>query len=579
MIFILIYYIIYDAIILTKGDNHMKKIAKMISVFLAMVFVFAGMSVSVYAAGEDNLTITVYDDFAAVTSCRTYASGVIDIPSSKDGVPVVMISNYAFEDCSKITQVNIPESVTKVGDNAFESCTSLQKVVFTGTSCTVGTAAFKYCSALTEITLPSALKNIPDEAFYGCTALASLSIPDTVEVIGKEAFRICSGITQFDIPASVNVIKKNAFLGCSAVTAYNVAEGNSVYSSVDGVLYGPYESAYDTDISSPVTDKTLIQYPAAKAGTSYAVQSGTVIIGDYAFSGNKNIASVTLPAGVKAIDAYAFNECSSLSQINFPSTLTEIGSQAFGRCSSLKSVTIPASVTDFDSAFYMSGLTSVAFENGVKKISAKSFEGCDELASATIPSSVEAIELGAFYGCSSLGDVEIPSTVASIGREVFKGCDNITLIVEEDSAAHTYAVDNSIFYELKKDGSKDEPTTGATEKPSETTKPSTTEPTTKPSVTKKTIASISVDKLPNKTSYYYKETVNTAGMQVEVIYSDGSSEIIKSGFEVSPAVCTERGVQTVTVEYEGFTDDFQISVSFAWWQWIIWILLLGFLWY
>lgn len=540
----------------------MKKIAKITSILLAVLFAFSGFSMSVYAAGEDALTITVYDDVAAVTSCRQTVSGVIDIPSEKNGIPVIMISNFAFENCNKITQINIPSSITKIGSNAFESCTSLEKVVFAGTNCDIGDSAFKYCSSLSAVTLPSGLKKISDEVFYGCTSLASLKIPESVEVIGKEAFRICSALTQVNIPASVNVIKKNAFLGCSSVTEYNVAESNKIYSSDNGVLYGPYQSIYDEDVASPVTDKTLIQYPAKKSDTSYAVQTGTVVVGDYAFSGNKNIVTAVLPAGVKKIDSYAFSECAALSQVNFPSALTKIGSQAFSRCVSLKNLTIPASVTDFESAFYMSGVTNVVFANGVETVSAKAFEGCTELSGVSIPSSVKSIELGAFYGCTSLGNVEIPATVTSIGKNVFAGCTNVKLVVEKDSAAHTYAVDNDIAYEIKKEG-----------------EPGTTDPTTKPSEPKKKAVSISIDKLPDKTSYYYKDTVSTSGMLVEVIYSDNTSEIIDSGFKISPSVCSERGVQTVKVEYEGCSDNFQISVSFAWWQWVIWIVLLGFLWY
>ena len=143
----------------------------------------------------------------------------------------------------------------------------------------------------------------------------------------------------------------------------------------------------------------------------------------------------------------------------------------------------------------------------------------------------------------------------------------MTLVVEKNSAAHIYAVDNSVNYKLKSQG--DEPGT------------TTTKPTTKPTEpsTKKTAVSVSVEKLPDKTSYYYKDAINTQGMQLEVIYSDGSSEIIRSGFKISPSVCTERGIQTVEVEYNGLTDTFNVNVSFAWWQWVIWILLLGFIWY
>lgn len=552
----------------------MKKIAKIISVLLAMIFVFAGMSVSVYAAGESSLTINVYDGFAAVTSCYSFASGVIDIPEEKDGVPVTVIAGEAFKDCNKITQINVPESVTSIGDNAFESCTSLEKIVIAGDTCTLGEAAFLYCSSLKEINLPSGLKTIPQQTFYGCTSLESVEIPAGVEVIGTEAFRICSSLAQVNIPASVKVIRKNAFLGCTAVTAYNVAAGNEVYTSVNGVMYGPYNSPYDDEVASPSADKTLIQYPAGKAGSSYTVQSGTAVIGDYAFGGSKNISTVTIPSGVKKIDAYAFNE-SSVSQVNIPSTVTSIGKQAFGKCASLKSITVPASVTNFDSAFYMSGLESVTLANGVKAISPKAFEGCKSLTSISIPSSVTSIGLASFYGCSSLGEVEIPASVTSIGNQAFTGCTNVKLVVEKNSAAHTYAVDNSINYKLKSEGGNTETT--ATTKPTTTPTESTTKPTQP--TTKKTVVSVSVDKLPDKTNYYYKDAINTSGMQLEVIYSDGSSEIITSGFKVSPSVCTERGIQTVEVEYGGLTDTFKVNVSFAWWQWVIWILLLGFIWY
>lgn len=545
----------------------MKKIAKAISLFLAMIFIFAGMSVSVYAAGESALTIKVYDDMAVVTSCLPTATGVVDIPSQKDGVPVVMISGAAFEDCNKITQVNIPSSITKIGDNAFENCIMLTKVVFEGENCEIGNAAFKTCG-LTDITLPSGLKKIADETFYDCAALVSIEIPETVEVIGSEAFRICKSLARVDIPASVEVIKKNAFLGCTSVTEYNVAAGNGVYTSADGVLYGPYQSQYDEDVSSPVTDKTLIQYPAGNAAVGYTVQQGTVIIGDCAFGSSKNLSSVTLPSGLKTIDAYAFNE-SSVAQVNIPSTVTKIGKQAFAKCASLKNITIPASVTNFDSAFYMSGIENVTIASGVKTVSSKAFEGCTSLANVSIPSSVTSIGAGAFYGCSSLGEIEIPASVTSIGNLAFEGCRNVTLVVEENSAAHTYASANDINYRLKNDS--DEPTTNPGTQP-------TTKPTTKPDESK-TIVKITVDRLPTKTNYYYKETVDASGMRLEVIYSDGSSEIVTEGYKISPTECTERGVQTVKVEYKGFSAGFEINVSFAWWQWVIWILLLGFIWY
>ncbi len=527
----------------------MKKIVKILSLILAMAIVFGGLTVSAFAVGEDMLIINVYDGFAAVSACRQNASGVIDIPSSYGGVPVTNIGDGAFSNCNAITQVNIPASVNKVGNNAFSSCTTLKKIDFAGSVCTLGESVFAHCSALKEINLPSSLKTIPENAFYDCSALVSIDIPDTVETIDKEAFKICASVKNFNIPASVSYIGKNAFIGCASATAYNVESSNSVYSSADGVLYGPY--------SSSVSDKTLIQYPMAKKSVSYTVQAGTLVIGDSAFGGNASVTSIVLPNGLKRIDSYAFNECKSLSSVNIPSSVTKIGSVAFGKCSALESITIPASVTDFSSAFYMSGLKRVTISNGIKTISAKAFEKCSSLESVNIPGSVTTIDFGAFDGCEKLGKVEIPESVTVIGTHAFANCPKVKLVVFKDSYAHTYAVSNDIEFELKSGN---------------------TEPTNPP-VTEKTIASVSVAKLPKKTSYYYKDAIDTSGLELEVVYSDGSRETVKEGYSISPATCTERGNQTVKVAYQGKTAEYNVTVSFAWWQWIIWFIAFGFLWY
>ena len=527
----------------------MKKIVKMISLILAMMLVFGGLSVSASAAGESSLTINVYDGFAVVAACRQNATGVIDIPSTYGGVPVTNISDGAFSNCNAVTQVNIPASVKKVGSNAFDSCIALKKINFESSVCTLGESVFAHCSALTDITLPSALTVIPENAFFDCGALVSVIIPDTVTTIEKEAFKICSSVKTFDIPASVTEIGKNAFIGCASVTAYNVAGSNAVYSSVDGVLYGPYSYAS--------SDKTLIQYPIAKKSASYIVQSGTLVIGDSAFGGNTRITSVVLPNGLKRIDSYAFNECTALASVSIPSTVTKIGSLAFGKCAALENITIPASVTDFNSAFYMSGLKKVTLGNGIKTISAKAFEKCASLESVTIPESVTKIDLGAFDGCTKLGNVDIPDSVTSIGSHAFANCPAVKLLVTKGSVAHTYAVSNNIRFELKSGN---------------------TEPTNPPSG-QKTIVSVSVEKLPDKTSYNYKDAIDTTGLELEVVYSDGSREIVDEGYSVSPATCAERGTQTVKITYQGKTTEFDVSVSFAWWQWIIWFIAFGFLWY
>ena len=513
----------YNYNILISGGLYMKRLKKVIASLLVML-IAVPFAAAFGAQAEGYLTIQSSGSYAVVKKCVTGALGAIDIPAEYAGVPVTQIAQSAFSGCNMITQVNIPASVTSVGSNAFDGCTMLKTVNFAGEDCTVGLAAFRYCTVLESISLPARLAEIPAEMFSYCTSLSDVSIPSAVKLIGERAFEACSSLTAVNIPASVNSIGKNAFLGCTAVAEFRVASGNSLYSSVDGVLYGPFESPNDPEISNPVTDKALIQYPAAKAATDVTVAAGTLIIANDAFIGNEHIEKVTLPSGIKTIGDFAFNKCEKLAQINIPSSVEAIGSRAFAECPQLKSVTVFGNVGDF--AFADSGLTSIVISSGAETIGIRSFENCTALKIADIPESVETIGLGAFNGCTGL-----------------------TLIVDSGSAAQSYAETNGIRYRLRN-------------QPEE-----------------KTIESIAVRTLPNKTSYIYKESLDTTGLTLTVNYTDGSSETVTDGFKASPDKFNSVGSKTVTVTYKNHTAQFGVKVSYAWWQWVIRILLLGFLWY
>ncbi len=100
---------------------------------------------------------------------------------------------------------------------------------------------------------------------------------------------------------------------------------------------------------------------------------------------------------------------------------------------------------------------------------------------------------------------------------------------------------------------------------------------------KKQIKSIEILNKPDKTDYTYKtgNKIDKAGMSLIVRYTDGSTEIVSdtSKFTCSGLNTSKEGVQEISVEYEGFKTSYNVRVSYAWWQWIIRILLLGFLWY
>lgn len=615
----------------------MNKFKKILSLVFALMMTLSCFGILANAAGENYLSFSyIYTDeskkfegYFILSGCSSAAYGEINVPSTHtelvrvDGEekivtrPVKEISQSAFMNAEGITKVTVPSSVTSVGNSAFENCYQLKEIIFEGSDCTIGLAAFRYCSGLTSITLPSNLKAIPLEGFAACTALEEIEIPSTVTSIGKEAFKKCSSLSRVSIPAAVTSIGLNAFLNCAKVEEYAVASGNQNYKSVDGVLFDKI-------------GETLIQYPNGKAGNYYTVPAGVKKLADSAFGSNTRLAKIILPTGLTTISAYAFNLCSVLAEINIPSTVTVIGSQAFGGCKKLKAITLPASLKSCSGAFYNSEIEAVTFSGGTEYIDEKAFEKCDSLKNVTIPSSVTEIKIGAFDGCSSLGTLIIPESVTVIGTNAFRGCNSLTLIVKHGSFAHTYAIENGIDFEATdvpvekeidsveittlpskvsytagekivtdgllltvsySDGTQATVTSGfeldtvyATGTGTKTVKvtykgKSDTFEITVSAPVEKTVVGMSISQLPDKTAYNYKQSLSTSGMKLLVEYDDGTTETVTSGYTVPATTFNTVGSQKITVTYKGFTDEFSVSVTYAWWQMIIRIILLGFLWY
>lgn len=96
------------------------------------------------------------------------------------------------------------------------------------------------------------------------------------------------------------------------------------------------------------------------------------------------------------------------------------------------------------------------------------------------------------------------------------------------------------------------------------------------------VSEINIISLPSKTQYTYRiDSFDLSGIAIQVVYSDGSKEVITdtNAIKAYGFSADSTGTKTVTVEYGGCTAKFDVIVSYAWWQWIIRILLLGFLWY
>ena len=356
----------------------------------------------------------------------------------------------------------------------YNSRSSIIKVVLESGVMSIGEYAFYECSNLTEVMIPETLTVINDNAFDSCSSLAGLVLPNGVSRIGVWAFWHCSSLTSITIPESVTGIGGGAFLDCTSLTSITVDSGNTKLISQDGVLFNKEQT-------------TIICYPAGKPDTTYMIPEGVTAIGDSAFAncrflssvvfsesvkhiGNNSfedataLVEVTFPSSMRTMYPNVFEGCTALESISIPEGIPEINSHMFYECTSLKTVTLPSSVIRIgeDVFYHCNSLTSIdvhpdnenfcsqdgvlfdkakttllqypvgkaeaaySIPKGVTTITERAFENCTTLESLKIPNGVTRINKYAFNFCTSLKTVIIPVSVTDIGQAAFNGCSAIT---------------------------------------------------------------------------------------------------------------------------------------------------------
>ena len=207
------------------------------------------------------------------------------------------IGEYAFHDCSGLTSLTLPSSITSIGESAFRNCHGLTSLTLPAGITRIGSYAFEGCSGLTSLTLPAGITSISDYAFEGCSGLTSLTLPAGITSIGDDAFWGCSGLTSLPLPDGITSIGYSAFEGCSRLKEVRFCINDNL----------------DTYLTKghPYID--------VDCGIKYYIN-------------DKEITSIEIPSNVTTLGQYVFQECREFTSLTLPSSITEIGEGAFENC-------------------------------------------------------------------------------------------------------------------------------------------------------------------------------------------------------------------------------------------------------
>ena len=392
----------------------------------------------------------------------------------------------------------------------------------------IGASAFEGCTGITSVTIPNNVVVINDGAFYGCTSLENVILPEELVIIGQGAFSGCSSLVSIKIPSTVRTINNYAFFGCTNLTTIisEIVDPfviNKVFDSStfrNAVLYVSegtqqiYDSTAEWSQFYTITEAGAINLSFDLDGISYLIDdfnTVSVISRKTKYSGNVVIPGQATFLGhtysVLSIGDSAFENCSGLTSVTIPSSVTSLGYKSFYGCTGLTSVkserTSPFEIDNvFDDSVYdkatlfvptgskfeylatsgwnnfrnieevdiivnqikINGIyyklnvtkrlaevasvpksdskafaykgdviipNEVTYENiaySVVGIGGGAFEGCSVLSSVTIANGVTTIGDGAFYGCSNLASIIMEDGITSIGEGAFSRCTSLPSI-------------------------------------------------------------------------------------------------------------------------------------------------------
>jgi len=367
------------------------------------------------------------------------------------------------------------EAIVTNGDNRYTGDVSIPPTVtIDGTEYTVttiGESAFNGCTGLTSVVIPNSVTSIEEEAFRGCSGLANVTIPNSVTTIGAYAFDECDSLTSVEFPNSVSAIGSNAFDGTpwynnqpnglvyAGLVAYKykgtMPEGTSITfrEGTLGVAGGAFRGCSglkSVEIPNSVTNLGRLSF-AATGLTSVVIPGSVKTIGNKAFHSCEKLTNVTLSEGLTLIDEEAFDE-TGITEIHLPESLVRIGEQAFEE-TPLTSVTIPKNVAYLDNeGEYDNDLYGGVFDdcqqllevnvdpanatyasyNGMlltKDLKTFLYYPGGRTGECVIPNTVTTIGGGQHaFDCPGLTSVIIPSKVEYIADEPFYDCDALTLV-------------------------------------------------------------------------------------------------------------------------------------------------------
>ncbi len=368
--------------------------------------------------GDGELSYGEAESVNNLGSYFTYNTQIASFEELQYFIGLSSISNYAFLNCSGLSSIVLPNTVTTIGNFAFEGCSSLTgDLTIPNTVTSIGRCAFEGCSGLSgSLTIPESVATIGEYAFYSCNGFNSIiCLAETPPALGEEVFGDWNTDLVVYVPCGFEEIYASIpwggfsnFYGlCSGIVTV-IAEPEEGGSVIGG---GNFEGGALCTVTAIVNEGyTFENWKKNGSVISTNAEYTFTVTGDMTlvahFVSDDNIVFANADVKTICINHWDTNGDGELSYEEAAS-VTNLGDYFQSN----------SQVTSFDELQYFTGLSSI--DNCA-------FQNCTELTSIVLPTSLTTIGNSAFYNCTGLTSIVFPISLTSIGDWAFSGCNSLT---------------------------------------------------------------------------------------------------------------------------------------------------------
>lgn len=372
--------------------------------------------------GCENLNNVTFEEGTTWIHAGMFAgSGIktIEIPDTVTGM-----GEYAFACCNQLQEIIFSDSFTKIEQYAFWKCDSLETVVFSNNINDIGQYAFADCVNLKNIYIPVKMSEgaityrygfgSANGIFSGCSSLENVEFEEGTTVIHGGLFA-GSGLKQIELPETITAIGPYAFAFCSNLT--NV-KFNDLLTTIDEYAFWHCSSLEKAIIPKQVNS-------ISKLAFEYCTSLKEVYIPKKLNEGFITCMVDTLNGNIEGI----FNGCSSLEKVTIEEGATYIHSGLLAG-SGIKEYVVPDTVTAINDYVFANctQLEKIVLQENVTSLGKYTFFNCKNLKEIDLPKSLQTIDYNCFNRCVLLEHIEIPDSCNTLGRGAFLDAESLVSV-------------------------------------------------------------------------------------------------------------------------------------------------------